>query len=426
MLRGFRSTGDREAQAVLRRAAPIAGGDVPREKGVTRAHGGHRLEWVEGDSVELRVGLADQADAPRAERHDRLAGAEADDLVETGQAILIVRELVAHQLLGLELVGRDDRGLGARAEQHGVAFGVEHRGDAELAQLLDQARVDVGVDPARQAAREHAHARALGEIEELVDEQLELGLGDRRAALVDLGLLARGGVDDGGRHARFLADADEVAEDRLLGQLLDDAGAVRPSGYARGDHRLTQRLQRAGHVHALAAGHGGLLDGAVPPPQTEVRNRKRLVDRGVECDRDDHLADLARCSRMARARSATSVPTTRIRSSATVMRAGPRLTDTLRTTPAPGTSAAVTRGTVLTTLPSTITRTLPTCLRAGSGPSSWVGASTRTDSGVPRRSVSATLPAGVSAAFPSRQRTFALATVLPATTGRTRRYWSIP
>ena len=60
-----------------------------------------------------------------------------------------------------------------------------------------QARgVQIDVDPVRQAAAEDAQRGALRQVEQLVDEQLELGLRDRGAALVDLGLLARRRVDN--------------------------------------------------------------------------------------------------------------------------------------------------------------------------------------------------------------------------------------
>ena len=66
------------------------------------------------------------------------------------------------------------------------------------------------------------------EVEQLVAEELDLRVGDRRPALVDLGRLAVRRVVDGHVRARLLADAHEVVEDRLLGELLDDAGAGRP------------------------------------------------------------------------------------------------------------------------------------------------------------------------------------------------------
>jgi hypothetical protein len=108
--------------------------------------------------------------------------------------------------------------------------------------------------------------------------------------LVDLRLLAARGVDHGGRRARLLADPHEVVEDALLGQVLDDARARRPARHTGRDHRLPQRAQRARHVHALAAGHRRLLDGAVTLAQPEVRHGERLVDGGVEGDGDDHRA----------------------------------------------------------------------------------------------------------------------------------------
>ena len=90
-------------------------------------------------------------------------------------AVLVVVELVADELLGLEHVRRDDVGLGAHGVAQRLAVGVDDRRDAELAQLADQAGVDVGVDAARQRAGEHARCCApLREVEQLVAEQLDL------------------------------------------------------------------------------------------------------------------------------------------------------------------------------------------------------------------------------------------------------------
>ena len=109
-----------------------------------------------------------------------------------------------------------------------------------------------------------------------------------RPVLVDLGLLAVRGsttaveVRDS---SRMRTKSLRIA---LLGEVLDDAGAGRAAGDAGRDHRLAERAQRAGDVHALAARHGGLLDGAVTAAEPEVRHRERLVDGGVEGDGDDH------------------------------------------------------------------------------------------------------------------------------------------
>ena len=123
---------------------------------------------------------------------------------------------------------------------------------------------------------------------ELVAKQLDLPLGHRRTAFVDLGLFAGGRIEHRGVGARLLADAHEVVEDRLLGQLLDDVRPGGAAGEAGGDHRLPEGLQRARDVHALAARARPLVHGAVAPSQPEVRHRQRLVDRRVERDRDDH------------------------------------------------------------------------------------------------------------------------------------------
>ena len=66
--------------------------------------------------------------------------------------------------------------FGARA--HGVAqrvaVGVDDDDEAELAQLLDEVGVDVGVHAARQRAGEDHDRRAAREVQQLVVEELEL------------------------------------------------------------------------------------------------------------------------------------------------------------------------------------------------------------------------------------------------------------
>ena len=84
------------------------------------------------------------------------------------------------------------------------------------------------------------------------------------------------------------ADADEVVEDRLAGQLLDDPRARAPAGEPGGDDRHAEPLQRAGDVDPLAAGEREAGAGPVPLAELEVRHGQRAVDRGVERDGDDH------------------------------------------------------------------------------------------------------------------------------------------
>ena len=54
---------------------------------------------------------------------------------------------------------------------------------------------------------------------------------------VDLGVRGGGRVDDRGRRARLVADADEVVEDRLGGELLDDARPGEAAGETGRDDR---------------------------------------------------------------------------------------------------------------------------------------------------------------------------------------------
>ena len=119
-------------------------------------------------------------------------------------------------------------------------------GDVHAPQVADQPGVDVGVQAARQRAGEDDDVGAARQVEQLVAEELDLLRAHRRAALVDLRLLAVGGVVDGRVGPRLLADAHEVVEDRLLGELLDDARAGRAAREAGGDHGLPERLERRG------------------------------------------------------------------------------------------------------------------------------------------------------------------------------------
>ena len=142
-------------------------------------------------------------------------------------AVLVVVELVADQLLGLQHVRRDDVGSARTAWRSGSPSVSTIVVTPSLRSSRIRRGVDVGVDAARQRAGEHDDLRAPREVQELVAEQLDLRRGDGRAALVDLGLLAAGRVEHRRVRPRLLADAHEVVEDRLLGELLDDARAGR-------------------------------------------------------------------------------------------------------------------------------------------------------------------------------------------------------
>ena len=160
--------------------------------------------------------------------------------------VVAVGELLADQLLRLALVGGDDRGAGAQAGEHRLALGVEDDRHAALAQVLDQARVEVVAGAGRQGAGEHAELRPVGEVAEPLDEALDLLRADRRAALVDLGLLARGRVDHGEVDPRLAGDPGEVGQHRLLAQLFEHPVAGRAAGEAGGDHRAAEQASARG------------------------------------------------------------------------------------------------------------------------------------------------------------------------------------
>src|ERR687895_1163565 len=419
VLRRLRPAGDREAQAVLRVAAPVAGRHEPGQQGVARADRGDRLERLEGRPGKAALAsLAEHRQAAVGERDDPLPRSHLDHLAERAPAVLLVSELVAHEALRLELVRADHVRAPARGQQERLALPGEHGRHSEPAHLLHQAPVEPRVDPARQAAREHAHGGALGQVQELVHEQVELLVRDVRAVLVDLGLLAAGGVDYGGRGGRLLADAHEVVEDALVGQVLDDARARGPARDPGGDHRLAERAEGARDVHPLAARHRRLLHGAVAPSEPEVRHGQRLVDRGVEGDGDDHR----RTSRTRRRRvSAASATPSRMAMTSSTVKGTPNTEVSTLSVPASGTSARVTRAIRATRSPSTKTLTEPTPMPLGMGPSSSPGARTRRRTRSPSRSVSTMSRDGTSAARSSRYSMSARA--ITRRSSRTRPRW---
>src|SRR5581483_3479932 len=141
-------------------------------------------------------------------------------------------------------------------------------------------------------------------------------LGDGRAALVDLRVLAAGRVEHDGVRPRLLADPPEVVEDRFVRQRLDDPRARRPAREPCRDHGTTEALDRPRDVDALATRHRRLLDRPMTAPEPEVRHLQRLIDCRVEGDRDDHAAlpmSARRCRRRLRRttwrRRATSAAT---------------------------------------------------------------------------------------------------------------------
>ena len=79
----------------------------------------------------------------------------------------------------------------------------------------------------------------------------EVGGGHLRAPLVDLRVRAGRRIDHGRRGARLGRDPDEVVEDRLGGELLDDARSRPPAGQPGRDQWDVQALERARHVDPL-------------------------------------------------------------------------------------------------------------------------------------------------------------------------------
>ncbi len=144
----------------------------------------------------------------------------SQQLADRDDAILLVVELVADELLGLQHVRRDDVRLGAHREAHRLALGVDDGRHAQSTQLADQLRVDRRVDARGAATRRTRRCRRRGPGTAACRGTARTSLGRHLGpALVDLGLRAGRRIVHRGVRARLLADPHEVAEDRLLRQL---------------------------------------------------------------------------------------------------------------------------------------------------------------------------------------------------------------
>ena len=269
-------------------------GEERGEQHVARADG--------RDDVDLRRGGAQPAPHPLLAQQRVTAGrlvikhvarTELGDPVERERKSSCVVELLADERLRLALVRRDERS--ARPRRRGAAARPRESSTVWIAapvQVADRLGVEARVDPARQRAREHDVLGRGREVAQLLAQHLELVLLDLRPPLVDLGERVRHRVDDGGGGARLVADADEVVEDRLVGELLEDPRARPAAGEAGRDDRDVQPLERARDVDPLAAGERQARARAVAVAELEVRHGQRAVERRVHRDGDDHRAPL--------------------------------------------------------------------------------------------------------------------------------------
>jgi hypothetical protein len=113
-----------------------------------------------------------------------------------------------------------------------------------------------------------------------------------RAPFVDLRVRRRRGIDDRSGRARVVRDTNEVVEDRLGGQLLDDARARATTGEPCRDDRDVEPLERTCDVDALATRERQSLARTVTLPELEVRDGEGAVDGRVEGDGDDQVNQL--------------------------------------------------------------------------------------------------------------------------------------
>jgi hypothetical protein len=97
-----------------------------------------------------------------------------------------------------------------------VALGVHDRLDSDRLQLGDDPGAELGRDRRRGRPGDDADPRPARQVEQLLEKAIELLRRDLGPALVDLGLLAGGRIDDGDVGPRLAADPGEVSEYRLL------------------------------------------------------------------------------------------------------------------------------------------------------------------------------------------------------------------
>ena len=293
MLGRLSATGDAEREALAGARALEPGRDVAGKEAVAGADGGNRLELIDASLVAAPLGtLADERDAACLGGDDRLTGSHVEQAVEAQGEVGSVVELLADRFLCLDEVGCDHRGLPTQAGAHVLAVGIENREHIQSPKLGHEAEVDVLRHARRHAAREHADRRSPREVEQALDETLRLLLGDFRPAVVDLGLLGGGRVDDGEVGPCFSGDPGERRQHAFLPEMVEQPRTACSAGEAGGDHRAAEQAQRAGDVDALATCHRPRVHRAMALAQPEVGNRDGPIDCRIQGDCENQWSSL--------------------------------------------------------------------------------------------------------------------------------------
>ena len=188
VLRRLRPAGDAVGQAVARRRALVAGGDVAGQEGVAGADRGDRLERLDLDLVARPAGaLPARRPAARRSPSPTIATQPFSRVMIASPAPISIRplrprrevvrvvELVAHRPPRPRATfGATTAGSARRPARIGSPSASSTVSTPCSRSALDQPRVDVGVDARRDAAGDHADRRALGEVEQLLDEAVDL------------------------------------------------------------------------------------------------------------------------------------------------------------------------------------------------------------------------------------------------------------
>ena len=158
------------------------------------------------------------------------------------------------------------------------------------AELARRFRVERVVDAAGQRPCEDDRVGAAREVAELVHQDPELGLGDLRTPLVDLGLRPRVGSTtrvDVRDSSRMRTKSLRIASPVSSSTMRVPVRAAREPGR---DDRDVEPLERARDVDPLAAREREDVARAVALTELQRRDGERAVERGVEGDGDDHGA----------------------------------------------------------------------------------------------------------------------------------------
>ena len=187
---------------------------------------------------------------------------------------------------------RVGRGAAAEDRRHHLAVGVDGAVRAALGGHAEQVGVERGIAAGRDRAGEHQPAlpvRAQAAIEPRA-QQRDRVLRHLRPGSREHGVAVRGAVEDRDVGARLAGHEDELTADAGIEQRVLDHPSEVAGREAAGERLVTELLEHARDVDALAADVPADRGDAVRVAFDQPIDLDRLVNRRVEGDGDDHSA----------------------------------------------------------------------------------------------------------------------------------------